>query len=91
MAEKVLPHEIIYRPKKGFTMPSLKWFQEDLNDDIMQLLNSDDSLLTSFINRSEIEKIVLRYKNKQENDERKIVLLMNVEYMLRLLNKKFEL
>lgn len=91
MAEKVLPHEIIYRPKKGFTMPSLKWFQEDLNDDIMQLLNSDDSLLTSFINRSEIEKLVLRYKNKQENDERKIVLLMNVEYMLRLLNKKFEL
>ena len=91
MAEKVLPHEIIYRPKKGFTMPSLKWFQEDLNDDIMELLNSDDSLLTQYIDRGEIEKLVLRYKNKQENDERKIVLLMNVEYQLRLLNKKFEL
>ena len=91
MAEKVLPKEIIYRPKKGFTMPSLKWFQEDLNDDIMELLNSDNSLLTEFIDRKEIEKLVLRYKNKQENDERKIVLLMNIEYMLRLLSKKFKL
>jgi len=89
MAEKVLPHEIIYRPKKGFTMPSLKWFQEDLNDDIMELLNSESSLLTAFIDRREIEKLVLRYKNRQENDERKIVLLMNIEYMLRLLDKKF--
>jgi asparagine synthase (glutamine-hydrolysing) len=91
MAEKILPNEIIYRPKKGFTMPSLKWFQEDLNDDIMQLLNSDDSLITEYIDRREIEKLILKYKAKKENDERKIVLLMNVEYMLRLLNKKFEL
>jgi len=91
MAEKILPDEIIYRPKKGFSMPSLKWFQEDLNEDIMQLLNSDDSRIIEYMNRLEIEKIVLRYKNKKENDERKIVLLMNIEYLLRLLEKKFVL
>jgi len=91
MAEKILPAEIIYRPKKGFSMPSLKWFQEDLNDDIMQLLNSDDSLIIDYIDRSEIEKLILKYRAKKEKDERKIVLLMNIEYMLRLLNKKFEL
>ena len=90
MAEKILPDEIIYRPKKGFTMPSLKWFQEDLNDDIMQLLNSEDSLITKYIDRREIEKLILKYKAKKENDERKIILLMNVEYMLRLLKKRFE-
>ncbi len=91
MAENILPHEIIYRPKKGFSMPSLKWFQEDLNDDIMELLNSDDSLITEFIDRDEIEKLILKYRDKRENDERKIVLLMSIEYQLRLLNKRFKL
>jgi len=89
MAEKILPTEIINRPKKGFAIPTLKWFQEDLNEDIMNLLNSDDSLITQYINRAEIESLILNYRAKRENDERKIFLLMNIEYLLRLLNKKF--
>ena len=91
MAEKILPKEIIERPKKGFAIPTLKWFQEDLNEDIMNLLNSDDSLITQYINRAEIESLILRYRAKRENDERKIFLLMNIEYLLRVLNKKFVL
>lgn len=88
VAKKYLPDEIINRPKKGFEMPSLEWFQGDLNDDIMQLLCSKDSLITNYINKSEIENIILRYKNKKEFDVRKIYLLMNIEHLLQLLNKR---
>jgi hypothetical protein len=69
-------------------MPSLEWFQGDLNSDIMQLLCSKDSLITNYINKDEIENIILRYKNKKEFDVRKIYLLMNIEHLLQLLNKK---
>ncbi len=88
VAKKYLPDEIINRPKKGFDMPSLEWFQGDLNSDIMQLLCSKDSLITNYINKNEIENIILRYKNKKEFDVRKIYLLMNIEHLLQLLNKR---
>jgi asparagine synthase (glutamine-hydrolysing) len=87
VAKKYLPDEIIYRPKKGFDMPSLEWFQNDLNSDIMQLLASENSLITNYIPKDEIVKIILNYKNKKEFDVRKIYLLMNIEHLLRLLQK----
>jgi len=88
VAKKYLPDEIINRPKKGFDMPSLEWFQGNLNSDIMQLLCSNHSLITNYINKNEIENIILKYKNKKEFDVRKIYLLMNIEHLLQLLNKK---
>ena len=88
VAKKYLPDEIINRPKKGFDMPSLEWFQGDLNNDIMKLLCSNDSLITNYINKNEIENIILRYKNKKEFDVRKVYLLMSMEHLLQLLNKK---
>ena len=87
VAKKHLPDEIIYRKKRGFDMPSLEWFQNDLNDDIMQLLCSKNSLITQYINQEEIVKLVLKYKNKKEFDVRKIYLLMNIEHLLQLLTK----
>lgn len=88
VAKKYLPDEIIYRRKKGFDMPSLEWFQGDLNSEIMELLSSKQSLITNFIERDEIVKIILNYKQKKEFDVRKIYLLMNIEHLLQLLNKK---
>lgn len=88
VAKKYLPNEIIYRPKKGFDMPSLEWFQNDLNSDIMKLLSSENALITNYIPKDEIVKIVLNYKNKKEFDVRKVYLLMNIEHLLQLLVKK---
>ena len=87
VAKKYLPDEIINRPKKGFDMPSLEWFQNELNGDIMELLCSKSSLISNYIDRAEIEKIVLNYKNKKEFDVRKVYLLMNIEHLLQLLKK----
>ncbi len=90
VAKKYLPDEIINRPKKGFDMPSLEWFQGDLNSDIMQLLCSKESQITKYMDKDEIINIILRYKNKKEFDVRKLYLLMSIEHLLRLLNKPSE-
>ncbi len=87
VAKKYLPDEIINRPKKGFDMPSLEWFQNELNGEIMKLLCSENSLISNYIDRAEIEKIILNYKNRKEFDVRKVYLLMNIEHLLRLLKK----
>ena len=39
VAERYLPHEIIYRPKTGFGAPVRKWIIEDLTDMIAQRLS----------------------------------------------------
>ena len=87
VAKKYLPDEIINRPKKGFDMPSLEWFQNELNGDIMKLLCSKESLISNYIDRAETERIVLNYKNRREFDVRKVYLLMNIEHLLQLLKK----
>jgi len=71
-------------------MPSLEWFQGDLNSDIMQLLCSKESQITKYMDKDEIINIILRYKNKKEFDVRKLYLLMSIEHLLRLLNKPSE-
>lgn len=39
VAEKYLPHEIIYRPKSGFGAPVRKWITEDLDEMIKERLS----------------------------------------------------
>jgi asparagine synthase (glutamine-hydrolysing) len=35
--EPYLPHEILYRPKQGFTVPLARWFREELRGNILEL------------------------------------------------------
>jgi len=88
VAKRYLPEEIIYRPKKGFDMPSLEWFQNSLNDDIMAFLTSQNSLTPKYLPRQDLQKIILDYKQHKEFDVRKVYLLMSIEHLLQLLNKE---
>ncbi|HEY4275932.1 MAG TPA: XrtA/PEP-CTERM system amidotransferase [Rhizomicrobium sp.] len=38
--EAFLPHELLYRPKKGFTIPVSEWFRGPLKDDVRKLAHS---------------------------------------------------
>jgi asparagine synthase (glutamine-hydrolysing) len=88
VAKRYLPNEIIHRPKKGFDMPSLEWFQNDLNDEIMEFLTSKEALIPEYIPKNEIKKIILNYKHYREFDVRKIYLLMSIEHLLQLLRQE---
>lgn len=48
--EKVLPHEILYRPKKGFGIPVGKWLKQPFFD--LKTNNSNGILSSDFINKS---------------------------------------
>lgn len=89
VAKRYLPDEIIYRPKKGFDMPSLAWFQNELNDEIMEFLTSKEAFIPQYIPNKEMKKLILNYKNHKEFDVRKIYLLMSIEHLLQLLQREF--
>ena len=38
--EAFLPHDLLYRPKKGFTMPVAEWFRGPLSSEIRALANN---------------------------------------------------
>jgi asparagine synthase (glutamine-hydrolysing) len=88
VAKQYLPDEIIHRPKKGFDMPSLAWFQNDLNDEIMEFLTSEEAFIPHHIPKNELKKIVLNYKQHKEFDVRKLYLLMGIEHLLQLLQRR---
>ena len=48
LAERYVPHELLYRPKMGFRVPIRRWFKRDLLDRTGELLQ-DDVLLADGI------------------------------------------
>lgn len=83
VAKKWLPQEIINRPKKGFVMPILQWFQSDMHDEISSILLSDKAYSKDFFNQKYIEELLFSYKSKKENDYRKLLLILHFEMFLK--------
>lgn len=83
VAEKYLPREIIYRPKRGFVLPILKWLQEDLNEKLYITLVEEKAMIHEFIDKNFLKDLILRYKKKEETDHRKLYIIWQFELFLR--------
>ncbi len=57
-AERLLPREIIYRPKAGFTVPTKSWFRGDLAGYARETLLAGDSASRRFFSADEIEHLL---------------------------------
>lgn len=77
VAEKYLPQEIINRKKKGFAMPILKWFQEDLQEQLMLDLVERKAFVHEYMEKDKIRELILKYKTKEEKDYRKLLLILH--------------
>ncbi|MEP7195897.1 MAG: asparagine synthase (glutamine-hydrolyzing) [Saprospiraceae bacterium] len=58
LAEKYLPHEVIYRPKTGFGAPIRNWIKHDLSDWVKLRLSKENIEKQGIFNSSEIEKYI---------------------------------
>ena len=77
VARKFLPDEIINRRKKGFAMPILQWFQDDLQENLLIDLVEKDAFVHKYIEKKAIKNLISSYKNKQEKDYRKLLLILH--------------
>jgi asparagine synthase (glutamine-hydrolysing) len=56
--EGTLPHEILYRPKRGFAVPLGRWFRGQLSLYVRDLLLSRKSLERGLFQKSYIERLI---------------------------------
>ena len=80
-AKKILPEQIINRPKKGFQSPTQTWFRQ-YNSEIKELLLSSE-LFTEIFNNEAVNEILNQHLQGY-NREKQIFLLLSIYYWLSL-------
>ena len=76
IAEKYLPKKIIYRRKKGFSVPLVLWFRNELKSYMNHILNEKSINKTGLFNYSEVKNIVDQHVGGMRNNDEKIWALM---------------
>ncbi|MFZ0943707.1 MAG: asparagine synthase (glutamine-hydrolyzing) [Syntrophobacteraceae bacterium] len=64
---KILPEEILYRSKMGFSVPLASWFRSEIRDLAAHHLFSPDAGLYHFFNRSAVEEIWNQHQSEARN------------------------
>lgn len=65
--DNILPDEILYRKKMGFSVPLAHWFRTELKDLTYHYLFYNNSGLQFFFNMNEIKKLWNNHQSKKHN------------------------
>ncbi len=58
VAEDLIPHDVIYRPKMGFPTPLRRWLREDFAAPVFGLLRKRDGLLAELLDREMLDILI---------------------------------
>lgn len=75
----ILPHEIMYRKKMGFSVPLSHWFRGELHDYIREVLLDTKSLSRGYFRREFIESLIADHKSGQRNNAFRLWALLMLE------------
>ena len=83
VAEKYLPHNIIYRPKASFSVPIRSWISGAMEPMVMDILNSETVKKRGIFNPGFIEQLVRNDKNGKADYAYQIYQLLTIELWFR--------
>jgi asparagine synthase (glutamine-hydrolysing) len=78
LAEKYLPHDIIYRKKKGFYIPRKEWFKSEAGIEFKNQIASDNSIFNEIFNKFMICKMFDDHRVGKYNYEDQLFSIMNI-------------
>ena len=78
-----LPENILNHPKQGFGVPLSLWFKEDLKEYVDDTLLSQNPLLSSYVNKKYVKKIVMSDRKGRRDFNSKIWSLIIFEEWLK--------
>jgi len=77
--EKYLPHDIIYRKKKGFPVPIATWLRGELYTKVQEILLDYRSVSRQYFKKNYIERVLYRHRMGKEDLSRRIFAMVTLE------------
>ena len=62
LAERYLPHDVIYRPKRGFSLPLTHWLRKDFAEPVKKLLLDGETLKLGWFERETVAQILEEHR-----------------------------
>lgn len=83
VAESLLPHEIVHRPKQMFSLPVGDWFRGPLREVVREVLCSQRALDRGIFHRESVTKLLDQHQTGTVDQTRPIRALMALEIWFR--------
>ena len=77
--EDLLPRELVYRTKMGFPTPLRQWLTDPRSDDLLSILRTRGGLLESYLDRDQLDALLVRHRNGFEDATDRIWRLLNLQ------------
>ena len=74
--DKLLPREILYRGKEGFSIPIKNWIKNELKPMMLDILSRDRLKREGFFNPDFVEKLIKEHLDGKENHSHRLWALM---------------
>jgi asparagine synthase (glutamine-hydrolysing) len=82
-AEAMLPKELLYRPKMGFSVPLARWFRGPLRERVRDALLGEQLAATGWVDRRCLERLVDQHQGGQRDHSASIWTVLMFEAFLR--------
>jgi asparagine synthase (glutamine-hydrolysing) len=77
--KRLLPSQILQRPKVGFRVPVNEWFRGSMRDYLQDHLTGSDSRIRNYFHRSSLDLILADHVSGRHNHEKLLWSLLNLE------------
>lgn len=77
--ESILPKSIVYQKKIGFKSPVDKWLKKSLGEQFRDLMNSQNSITSTYLNKNEVTKMFDEHQKGKVNHQRFLHTLYTIE------------
>lgn len=79
VAEKYVPHDLIYREKQGFAIPVGDWLRNDYSHAVKEILLSERAINRGYFNKSYINNIITEHMSGQKDHSYRIWVFLCLE------------
>jgi asparagine synthase (glutamine-hydrolysing) len=86
--EPLLPHDVLYRPKMGFSVPLASWLRGPLRQRMEQSVLSERMLASGFFNAEALRLLIKQHLGAQHDHATALWMLIMFDAFLRLHEKQ---
>ena len=78
--EGILPHDVLYRRKMGFSLPVAEWFRDELHGYVRDILLDSRSLARGYFRRAAVEALIDDHRAGRRNNASRLWSLLMLEH-----------